>query len=134
VKAAAIASGSRTWTARLPLPPRELSPNARVHWAARRRAAGAYVLRCLAALREQGVFPPREAWPIVTITAAFYVGQLGDQDNRMASLKALIDALVRAGYFAGDDPGRLTFASVPAQHVVNTMAERRLEITIAAAA
>jgi len=119
------------WTATVPLPPRELSPNARRHWGTKRRVAIAYVTRCLVALREQGIFPPRAPWPRVEIRLAFYVLRVADHDNRVASLKALLDGLVRAGYFAGDDPARLVFAAWPTQ----TLAPKercRLELTVTA--
>lgn len=122
-----------SWTATLPLPPTGLSPNARIHWGSRRRVALAFTTRCLVALREQCIFPPRTPWPRVNVRLAFYVSRLADGDNRVASLKALLDALVRAGYFAGDDPRRLTFAAWPTQSVV-PKAECRLVLTVTALA
>jgi crossover junction endodeoxyribonuclease RusA len=110
-----------SWKASLPLPPAELSPNARVHWGERRRVAHAYLTRCIAALREQDIFPPAEPWARAEIRLAFRVPRLGDMDNRIASIKALLDGLVRAGYFAGDDPDRLVYREWPEQ----TLAPRR---------
>lgn len=75
----------------LPWPPKELSPNARVHWAVKARAFKAYRLECWAEfaghraqLRGRNVFsftfhPPSH--------------RRTDLDNCFASVKAAIDAL-----------------------------------------
>lgn len=75
----------------LPWPPRELNPNARVHWSVKARAFKAYRLECWAtfaafrsALRGRSAFsftfhPPSK--------------RRTDLDNCIASIKAGIDAL-----------------------------------------
>lgn len=77
----------------LPWPPKELSPNARCHWATKARAFKAYRLDCWAcftgfrvALRGRNSFgvtfhPPSR--------------RRGDIDNMFASIKAAIDALAQ---------------------------------------
>lgn len=88
----------------IPLPPKEVSPNARVHWATKARAVkrqrndAAMAAMVLSSIR-------RPKWQAATIQATFYRPRgrvLIDQDNAIASLKASIDGLADAGIFAND--------------------------------
>lgn len=96
----------------LPLPPPALSPNARVHWAAKAKAARAYrAAAWITALAELGRRPaPR--WPRATarITFAHRARRRRDADNALASLKAAIDGL-RDADIIEDDAG-LAFAPI----------------------
>lgn len=88
----------------LPLPPKELSPNARVHWARKARAAKEY--RLMAEIYTRGVIghkdPPR--WERATVQATFYLRRRRnlDGDNALAWMKAGIDGLADAGVVAND--------------------------------
>ena len=88
----------------LPLPPRALSPNARIHWAIKARATKAYRRTCyimaLAAPRTTG--KPR--WSHAIARATFYHAQRRrrDGDNLLASLKAAFDGIVDAGLLLDD--------------------------------
>lgn len=94
----------------LGLPPRELSPNARVHWAAKARAVKAYRsdarLCALAAMggRKKG-FP----WPGAILVAEFHflTKRKRDRDNLAASLKSAIDGFADAGIVKDDNTIRI---------------------------
>lgn len=104
-----------------PSPPPELAPNARVHWKAKSAVTRAY--------RQTAWLLGREAisktltkggdcwWPLkvpVTshITFAFNVTRKRDEDNLLASLKALFDGLVDAHVLAADDSKSLHHAPI----------------------
>lgn len=93
-------------TVTVPLPPAALSPNARVHWAAKAKATRAYrATAWITAVAELGVRRgPR--WPHATalITFAYPTNRRRDADNALASLKAAIDGLRDAG-IVEDDAG-----------------------------
>jgi crossover junction endodeoxyribonuclease RusA len=85
----------------LPLPPRELSPNARPHWAAKARA----VRRCreaayLSSLAEHPCRPLQAA----KVTARFFfrTRRRRDRDNLLASLKPAFDGIADARVVAND--------------------------------
>ena len=85
----------------LSLPPRELSPNARPHWAAKARAVRQYrEAAYLLALAEQPARPMRRAR--VTATFFFRDKRRRDGDNLLASLKPAFDGLADAGIVADD--------------------------------
>ncbi len=95
-----------TVTVTLPIPARSLSPNARVHWAARSKARAGQ--RALAAMRARGAmpgpFPYR--WPSASILVRWY-GKTAqclrlDADNIIGSLKGAVDGLADAGLIADD--------------------------------
>lgn len=86
-------------------PPKELSPNARVHWAVKAAKANE--------MRESGYAAVR--WPTLhnkfeevrpmkrgKITFTFYKAGYPDEDNLSASMKSWVDGLVDAGLFQDD--------------------------------
>lgn len=90
----------------LPIPPRDLSPNARAHWAAKKdkteRYRNAACGAACRALRQEGLPPPmyKRAW--VEIEWEHKTARLPDKDNIIAWLKSGIDGLTDAGIFADD--------------------------------
>lgn len=95
-------------TATIPLPPDELSPNARVHWAARAKATKNHRFAAFAALSSA----KRDAkWPgkrPVTIDIEYrcHAKAQGykprDVQNALSSLKAALDGLADAGIVGSD--------------------------------
>jgi Holliday junction resolvase RusA-like endonuclease len=92
-------------TIELPMPPKQLHPNARSHWRAKLKPKAqqrqqAY-LAALDALR--GAVSPR--WESAKIHATYWLGSRGkkhDADNLIAWLKATVDGLQDAGILADD--------------------------------
>ena len=102
------------------LPPRELSPNARTHWAVKKKAKNAYADHVFAeAVRAQGA--ERRHWKRARIQTAFYwrTRHEHDEDNIMAQLKYARDAMARAGIvendrgFTCDPPGQFVDPETP---------------------
>ena len=96
----------------LPLPPPQLSPNARVHWAVRARHVKEYrEMVYLEALAQKGDWLKSKDEFIdsqsrlfhITETFRVYGTRKRDLDNLHASFKAGRDALVDAGILVGDD-------------------------------
>lgn len=93
-----------TLTITLPLPPKELSPNARVHW----RAKAAAVKRYRSSAKWAAI--DAQAWHLwhrkstATAQCTFYFAQnrRRDSDNLLASLKAGFLGIVDAGVIADD--------------------------------
>lgn len=86
----------------LDLPPRELSPNARVHWAKKARAVKYYrTLACVVA-RNQG--RRDRVWDRAEVVTVWYLPdrRRRDPDNLMASLKAAWDGIVDAQIISDD--------------------------------
>lgn len=86
------------------IPDKKLSPNARIHWAAKskltkaaRREANA---QCLAAL--QGKRPPGWLNAKVEVSAYFPTHNHRDPDNLIASLKATFDGIADSGVICND--------------------------------
>ena len=84
----------------LSLPPKELHPNSRVHWAAKARAVKAY-------RQQTGIMTllwQHLHWKRVTVQATFYfkTSRRRDGDNLLASLKPAFDGLVDAGVLVDD--------------------------------
>lgn len=85
----------------LPLPPRELSPNARPHWAAKARAVKLYrEMAYLLSLAERRARPLRAA----KVTARFFfrTQRRRDRDNLLASLKPAFDGIADARVVTND--------------------------------
>ena len=85
----------------LPLPPRELSPNARPHWAAKARAVKHYrEAAYLSSLAERPARPMHAA----RVTARFFFRnrRRRDRDNLLASLKPAFDGIADARVVAND--------------------------------
>ncbi len=95
----------RAYTFSIPLPPRELSPNARTHWATRAKAKRKYRQTCglLMLSQSRGDRPMFNKARVVVEWFARDRRGLGlDDDNRLASLKAAFDALQDAGIVVDD--------------------------------
>lgn len=77
----------------LPWPPKELSPNARLHWASLARAKKAYRAACAAQAREQGA--RRVQAGALHVSLVFYppTRRAFDLDNALARMKAGLDGL-----------------------------------------
>jgi len=111
----------------LPLPTRDLSPNARIHWAKRaklvkasRKVAGLASLEALN-LRK----PPGWLKAKMEVKAYFKTLTFPDPDNFIASLKSSIDGIADSGIILDDKalwPERPVFAK--------DASNPRLEITI----
>jgi crossover junction endodeoxyribonuclease RusA len=89
-------------TITLPLPPRELNPNARCHWAKKAKAVKEYRRRAWALARKAMRTPPR--WKEAEARAVFYWPdrRRRDRDNAQASLKAAWDGITDAGMLEDD--------------------------------
>jgi len=84
------------------LPPKEFSPNARVHWAVRGKAANAAYDTIIALVAEQG-------WNNIPLDVAHITVSWGvkdryrrDTDNFVGRTKPYIDGLVKAQVIADD--------------------------------
>lgn len=114
---------------RLPWPPKDLSPNARPHWAVKQRVTREYRWECFAAAREH--FWPQRDRPMGAVTAkvVFVVPtrHRRDLDNAMASIKTAFDALVSVGHLVDDDSKHLKLAA-PEMRVQR--GEKFVEITL----
>ena len=88
----------------LDLPPRELSPNFRSHWAKKAKAVKYYREQAWARARIEAPRPFLE-WKRATLRTTWYLpdARRRDPDNLMASLKAAIDGLVDARVLADDN-------------------------------
>ena len=104
---------------RLPLPPKELSPNARIHWAQKARAAADYRL----AAKVEGLNAKRASGLVVPLVTPVSMGLLfilkdkrrHDLDNLLASIKSGLDGLVDAGLLADDTAAVLRIDSLEAR-------------------
>ena len=77
----------------LPWPAKALHSNARVHWAAKARAAAAARLQASVMAKQAGV----GCWPKATILIEYWPpSRRGDPQNVPASLKAYIDGIADA--------------------------------------
>ncbi len=90
-------------TISLPLPPKELSPNERMHWARKARAVRNYRRWTDVATRQarpKGWTVPSE----VVVTCRFYFRdrRRRDRDNLLASMKAAFDGIVDSGLIRDD--------------------------------
>ena len=93
-------------TIRLPLPHRELSPNARIHWGRRHRHSKAYrALARLAAMEGTMDTSLGMDWSRVEVSTTFYHRdkRKRDQDNLIAMMKSAYDGI--ADFLGVDDVG-----------------------------
>lgn len=103
---------SLTFTA--PLPPHELSPNHRCHWAKKARAVAQYrrdVGFCLLAAVGVGNVPHFER-ASVSLEFVFPTAQRHDVDNLTASWKAGFDGLTDCHIWPDDSSDRMQIAGV----------------------
>lgn len=91
-------------TLTLPLPPRELHPNARVHWRPKAAATAGYRLLAKARSLEALGRTRQPRWPAAFAQAVFYVKdrRRRDRDNLAAALKAAWDGIADAGVVEND--------------------------------
>lgn len=113
----------------LPLPPKELSPNARVHWSLRSRLVKAARARATegarTALHFAGMAPPM--WERAYVKMIFYWPdkRRRDASNAAASTKAYEDGIEDAGVIANDEG----FSFLPVEMQVDRE-NPRVEITV----
>lgn len=95
-------------TIELQLPPKQLGPNARTHWAARSRYTHSYRAAALWGVMD-ALDGKRERWPGATAKATFYWPdkRRRDIDNAEASLKAAWDGIRDSGLIPDDRAGVL---------------------------
>jgi crossover junction endodeoxyribonuclease RusA len=89
----------------LPLPPKELSPNARCHYHAKARAVKEYRTTSAIYAREaMGRYPaPHLESARIKATFLFETNRRRDPDNLLASLKPAFDGLRDAGILKDDN-------------------------------
>ena len=87
----------------LPLPAKELSPNARVHWSVRNRATQEAKDAVVCAVLEQRARSKPLATATVTVRFVVPNYRRRDHQNLIASSKAYVDGLVLAGVIVDDD-------------------------------
>lgn len=80
----------------LPWPPKELSPNARVHWAQRARRAKAYRRACYWLAKAHGHRPAADGRLCVVVEFVPPDRRARDRDNMLASIKAGLDGVAEA--------------------------------------
>lgn len=88
-------AGVEGQTVLLPWPPKELSPNARGHWAKRSRAAKRYRMQCFLLARKAGLVAPLGRL-LLSLEFLPPTARRRDDDNLLASFKAGRDGLADA--------------------------------------
>ncbi len=80
----------------LPWPPKQLSPNARVHWSVKAKHAKAYRMTCFALCIEAGITAPE--FGDIHVFVDYYPPdkRARDQDNMISASKALFDGMADA--------------------------------------
>lgn len=116
------------------LPPKEYSPNARVHWAERKRAGDAYRDAVyFEAVNRRNLFDKGKnietRWKAleyadIGIALIFAEERIRDEDNHRARFKPGMDALMMAGIIRHDDMKHIT------SRVVCATDEARAPLTI----
>ena len=100
----------RTVKITLPLPSKQLSPNARCHWRVKSKAVKA--ARTLAYCEAINAGCAGEKWKSATMQATFYfnLNRGRDKDNAASSLKSHVDGITLAGLLV-NDTGHADFLS-----------------------
>lgn len=82
----------------LPFPPKELSPNARLHWAKTAKAKKIYRLECFIEAKLQGITKLDDPKKPINVSLVFYPPdkRKRDWDNALAAAKAGLDGLADA--------------------------------------
>jgi crossover junction endodeoxyribonuclease RusA len=86
-------------TITLPWPPKDLSPNARLHWAKLAKAKKSYRHACRALALQAGLSAfGNDCWGPLHVSLVFYPPdrRQRDQDNMLASMKSGLDGLADA--------------------------------------
>lgn len=112
-----IAPSTRTLTLTLPMPPKALSPNARVHRLSKAAVASEYRqsiwLDALAQLQERyGAVVPLPLRMAAVFTFVTKDNRRRDLDNWLAACKPLLDGLVDAGILIDDSTRYLASITV----------------------
>ncbi len=98
------------------LPPAELSPNARVHWSGRQRAARVYFdavyYSCVDAINRVGQERRPYSNASLKLTFVFPQDRKRDRDNLISMFKPGLDALVKVGLLEDDDSRHLDIGEV----------------------
>ena len=112
----------------IPLPPRCLSPNGRVHWAKKAKATKEHRSAAFWAAKEALDGPP-PGWLTASlkVVAYFTTRRMPDPTNFMSSLKAAEDGIADAGIIVND---RALWPERPEFRV--DKANPRVELTISA--
>ena len=84
------------------LPPEEFSPNARIHWAVRGKAANQAYDDVIALVSEQGWNQDPIAGAHISVSWGVKDRRRRDTDNFVARTKPYIDGLIKAGVIADD--------------------------------
>lgn len=95
------AKGKRI-TIAVPVPPRELSPNARAHWRAMSAKKKAYKLVCLAAANLCDNLPASPFAKATIRYEGYFNARAWDDDNLIGAMKYARDSFARAGIVADD--------------------------------
>lgn len=98
----------------LPWPPKELNPNARVHWSKKSRAAKSYRTACHLLCRQAGIKPP-EGRALLSLEFIPPDKRRRDDDNCLASFKAGRDGI--AGALGIDDSNFVTLLQISAETI-----------------
>lgn len=102
-------------TLTLPWPPKQLSPNVRIHWATKAKHAKGYKTACYAITKSAGLPTPYPTGKIaLRLDFCPPNRHKRDLDNLLASMKAGIDGVAWA---LGVDDSRFTFAIALADEV-----------------
>ena len=99
----------------LPWPPRELSPNARLHWRRLAAAKKSYRQACAMVVRQQGAGKIDAPALAVSLTFVPPDRRLRDLDNLIASMKSGMDGL--ADVFGVDDRAWTLTAAMDRENV-----------------
>ena len=108
---------SYSWTVELPWPAKELSPNARHHWAAAAKAKKAYRAKCRLLGEAQALWQVKDAPGPITVGVTFFApdNRPRDLDNMLASMKSGLDGLADA---MGVDDSGWSFRVIKAKQIV----------------
>jgi hypothetical protein len=87
-------------TIELPLPPKQMRPNARCHWRAKLKPKAQQRQEAYLCAKAACANPPR--WELAEVEATFYVARRWDSDNCIGSMKASADGLEDAGIVVND--------------------------------
>lgn len=110
----------------LPMPPKELQPNGRCHWAAKARIKDTHNCAVFASAVDQR---PRYPLGKCRIDVTAYTTRQMDRDNLIASLKSTIDQLCRMGFIGNDRD--VSFGEVVSVYGgKKVVGERRVELVL----
>lgn len=112
-----------TITLTLPLPPRDLSKNARIHWRTRARVFKQHRAMAFCAVREQHAAVP--TWPQAVMHVAWYQIKAGggtDDDNALQRCAAYRDGVAASGLV--DDDKQIVIGTVTVHRVAHKHEQR----------